>query len=220
MRKPAAQILALLRTAPNTVCAAWGLICRGSPLSAAIGGGCNLDCEAVEGVYQLSVSIGAGDWFIPFAQGTAHYCDVPSGQPNGTLIVTFPMNGCALEVHPTATGNRFYHDSDGCHMPVLTSIAKFRSVYNQYSGNNNRPAEIFERKYGAEGTFVLATDGTRSPSTLISGGFEHTLICVKNGANWEVYQTAVCNTINTDTGVRTYWQIKNGSPLNLGVFSD
>ena len=207
MRDPA-QVLAMLRTNPKTACAARGFICRGAMLNGAIGGGCTLTCTIANGVYQLGVGAGAGDWFIPFAAGAARYCDVPRGQPNGTLVVTFPMNGCALEVHGRVSGNRFYHDSDGQHMPNVDTnfnTTKFRGEADLYEGVGARSEVIFERSHGRD---------------VISQNFEHTLICVKNGARWNVYQTAVVTTVNTRTGVHSRWQIKDGPPVELGSFAD
>ena len=117
---PAAPLtLASLRATPAVECARSGFICRGALLNSALGGPCSLSCQTFSGVYQIDVAAGAGDWFIPFASGAARYCDIPRGQPDGTLVVTYPMNGCALEVHRRTTGNRFYHDSDGRSMPVI-----------------------------------------------------------------------------------------------------
>ena len=207
--KPAGQVLALLRTQPATACAAWGFMCRGAPLNSALGGNCTLTCTTNDGVYLIDVADGGGtDWFIPFASGAARYCDVPGGQPNGTLVVTFPMNGCALEVHPTATGNRFYHDSDGKHMPVLASAAKCRVDANMYEGP------------GAKAMSTLSRFPDRSDHDIVGQNFEHTIICVKDGAYWNVYQTAVVTTMNKSNGARSSWQIKDGPPVHLGVFGD
>src|SRR5262249_50723524 len=201
-------VLAMLRTSPNTACAAWGFICRGAMLDGPIGGGCTLTCTIANGVYQLDVSAGAGDWFIPFKAGAARNCDVPRGQPDGTLVVTFPMNGCALEVHSRVSGNRFYHDSDGKHMPNVDgnfNTPKFRAEADLYEGVGARAQEVCGRDFGRD---------------LIGQNFEHTLICVKNGARWHVYQTAVVTTVNTKTGAHSRWQIKDGPPVQLGSFAD
>jgi hypothetical protein len=179
-------------------------------LNAPFGAGCTLNCTISNGVYQLNVAAGAGDWFIPFAAGAARYCDVPRGQPNGTLVVTFPMNGCALEVHGRITGNRLYHDSDGAHMPNTDAnynTVRFRVDANAYEGVGARAAQIFAR-YPNDGRAVIGQN------------FEHTLICVKQGARWDVYQTAVVTTVNTTDGSRSSWQIKEGPPMSLGSFAD
>lgn len=205
--KPAGQVLALLRTNPATTCAAWGFMCRGAALNNAIGGACALVCTTNDGVYTITVNAGGGtDWYIPFAAGTARYCDVPNGQPNGTLVVTFPMNGCALEVHPTLNGNRFYHDSDGKHMPVLNTVAKVRVNADMYEGEGAKAMTACARHDGSRG--------------IIGQNFEHTIICVKDGGLWNVYQTAVVTTMNMKTQEHSSWQIKDGPPVHLGVFAD
>lgn len=49
-------------------------------------------------IYQINVTAGGTDFYIPYRHGNALYCDVPRGRNNGTLVVTFPMNGCALDI--------------------------------------------------------------------------------------------------------------------------
>ena len=204
--KPAAQVLALLRTRPAMACAAWGFMCRGDALTNAVGGGCTLACTENNGVYNLGVTAGGTDWYIPFGAGAARYCDVPTGQPNGTLVVTYPMNGCALEVHPIVNGNRFYHDSDGRNMPAVATAAKLRADADMYEGPGARAMGVVSRFDGSRG--VMAQN------------FEHTLICVKDGGFWNVYQTAVVTTMKLSDQSRTSWQIKDGPPVHLGVFAD
>lgn len=206
--KPAGQVLALLRTQPKTACAAWGFMCRGLPLSGMLGGGCTLTCTENNGVYDIDVAAGGADWYIPYGASAARYCDVPTGQPDGTLVVTFPMNGCALEVHasPTPNHNRFYHDADGKHMPNLDTAAKVRVDADMYEGPGARASTIFSRYDGSRGT--------------IGQNFEHTIVCVKQGGFWNVYQTAVVTTMDTNGGSLSSWQIKDGPPVHLGVFAD
>ncbi len=204
--KPAAQVLAMLRTNPATACAAWGFMCRGAVLSGMLGGGCTLTCTENNGVYTITVTAGGADWYIPFGAGVARYCDIPIGEPNGTLVVTFPMNGCALEVHRIGNFNRFYHDSDGHNMPVLATIAKIRVDADMYEGIGARASSVFARYDGSRG--------------VIGQNFEHTLVCVKNGGFWNVYQTAVVTTMSTHDGALSSWQIKDGPPVHLGVFAD
>jgi hypothetical protein len=204
--KPAGQVLGLLRTQPATACAAWGFMCRGAALGNAMGGGCTLTCTENNGVYTLGVTACGVDWYIPFGAGAARYCDVPSGESNGTLIVTFPMNGCALEVHPLANGNRFYHDSDGIRMPAGATVAKVRVDANMYEGPGAKAMGVCARYDGSGG--------------VIGQNFEHTIICVKSGGFWNVYQTAIVTTMRLSDQFHTSWQIKDGPPVHLGVFAD
>jgi hypothetical protein len=207
--RPPAQVLAALRATPRSACKAYGFTCRGAMLSTtAVGGPCALNCVVNDTVYQIDVTVGAGDWFIPFAAGTALHCDVPRGQPNGTMVVTFPMNGCALAVHRRVSGNRFYHDSDGRHMPAVDpdyNTLVFRANAALYEGAWARASEVFQRT-------------ERGP--LAPQNFEHTLICIKQGPRWEVYQTAVVTTVNMTNGATNSWQIKDGPPVSLGSFLD
>jgi hypothetical protein len=208
---PANQVLALLRTQPAVTCATWGFMCRGAPLSGALGGACTLTCTENNGVYKLEVTAGGTDWYIPYGASAVRYCDVPKGQPDGTLVVTFPMNGCALEVHagPTPNHNRFYHDADGKHMPKLDTAAKARVDANMYEGVGARAAAVFKQ-------YVANVDS----EDVVGQNFEHTLICVKDGVLWNVYQTAVVTTMKKSDGSLNSWQIKDGPPVHVGVFGD
>lgn len=201
--KPGGAVLTLLRNQPGMAIAGWGFIVRGAALSNPLGSGCTLTCDqyGTTSVYQIAVVPGGPDWYIPFAYGVARYCDVPSGQPNGTLVVTFPMNGCALEVHPTLTGNRFFHDSDGNSM-VRDGLgaAKFRADYSSYAGPENTTHERSLRYFG--------------PDKENRGGYEHTVLCVKVGGLWQVYSSAIMR-VNEEA-----WQIKDQVPYGLGSFAD
>lgn len=211
---PAPALLVALRNNPANACADNGYICRGAPLGAAVGGGCTLTCETYSTVYKINVVAGGPDWFIPFAQGQARHCDIPRGQPNGTLVVTFPMNGCALEVHRRTTGNRFYHDSDGNSMPAVdTNYAT--QVFRANAAAIEGPGSRLETIFAAHPSGADAPEGA-----VIGQNFEHTIICVKNGARWDVYQTAVITTLNTGTGERLAFQVPNGPPVHLGHFND
>ncbi|WP_157637436.1 hypothetical protein [Burkholderia ubonensis] len=177
-------------------------------MSGGVGGRCTLTCSEGAGVYVIEVTAGGTDWFVPYAPGMAGHCDVPRGMPNGTLVVTYPMNGCALEVHSNGAANRFYHDADGSHMPNLSgATAKCRIDISLYEGFGARAETIFSRY-------------TDSDARIFQQNFEHTIICVKTGVNWNVYQTAVVTTICMRDGQREFWQIKHGPPVHLGVFED
>jgi len=200
--KPAALVLALLRTHTSDTTKAWGFILRGAALQNPVGGGCTLACAVSDTVYEITATAGGTDWYIPFHSGEARYCDVPAGQPNGTLVVTFPMNGCALEVRAHGGGvNRFYHDSDGRSLPAGPIAPKCRVNYQAMAGGN-------------EQTLVKAL---RTPRVQ---NFEHTLICVKDNANWNVYQTAVVSAFQPDMVSLNRFQVKDYLPNPLATFAD
>jgi len=201
--KPGAAVLAALRASPGMATAAWGFVVRGQMLGNAVGGGCTLACGRYResSVYEIAVGAGAGDFYIPFGHGQARHCDVPQGQPNGTLVVTFPMNGCALEVREIDGNNRFYHDSDGNSMPALPpGVQKIRIVAADYEGPEQTAETRFPR-------YV-------NPDIEAAGNFEHSIISVKRGGQWEVYGST-CILVNDDG-----WQIKDRVPYHLGDFAD
>lgn len=174
------RAISMLRSQPATAIAANGYISRGDPLSAPFGGQCTVACAQYRNssIYEIAITAGGVDWFIPFQQSQALYCDVPTGQPDGTLVVTFPMNGCAIEIRKDASsyqGNRFYHDSDGAHMPPLgNATQKFRKVYHDYAGVDETT------HYRALRYFGEVQNALETPNV---GGYEHNIYCIKKEVN-------------------------------------
>jgi len=205
--------LVALRTNTAAECAANGYVVRGALLTSAVGGPCTLTCQTFSTVFQLDIAGGGGHFFIPYSHGEARYCDIPRGRPNGTLVVTTPMNGCALEVHRRTTGNRFYHDADGNSMPAVDAryaTRVFRADAAALAPNNK-----------AETIFNSFPSGADNPEVGVIGqNFEHTVVCVKNGARWDVYQTAVVTTLNMATNERIAFKVGDGPPVHLGHFDD
>ncbi len=130
-------------------------------------------------VYELNIQADptGHDWYIPFTDGQAKSTHVPFNQPNGSLVVTYPMNGCALEVREEWQGNRFYHDSNGkCMSPLAINNQKMRVDYDMQAG----PNEVAINK--------LTSD---QDSSRFGANFEHSLVCVKHNDQWRVHATAV-----------------------------
>jgi len=210
------SVLRLLRTMPKDVCASKAFICRSADgsLNGALGGSCRLTCEAEDGAYRIEVAGGGGmDFFIPYAAGAARYCDVPKGAPDGTLVVTFPMNGCALEVQSKGRVNRFFHDADGNSM-TGDRASKCRIDADMYEGAGAKAAARFSALPSA-----MDID-----SGVVGRNFEHTVICVKKGDIWNVYQTAVVVTQAISGGAMVgsprYKHVTDGPPVHIGVFAD
>ncbi|HEX6086845.1 MAG TPA: hypothetical protein VF266_20115 [Thermoanaerobaculia bacterium] len=207
--RPGAAVLATLRANPKTAIAAWGFVVRGGALLDDIGGACALSCDQFRqtSIYQITVQDGAGDYYIPYGDRAARYCDVPTGLPDGTLVVTFPMNGCALEVRDVNGVNRFYHDADGNSMPLHPpGILKFRAASADYEGA--------ERTTHMRALRYFSKDVQDKLEVKNRGGYEHDVICVKRGTQWQVYSSANI-LLNGDA-----WQVKDRVPSHLGSFDD
>ncbi len=214
-----ASMLRLLRTMPRDVCASKGFVCRSSDgsLGKQLGGPCSLACEAEDGAYRIEVVAGRGmDFFIPYASGAARYCDVPRGPgvPDGTLVVTFPMNGCALEVQANGRMNRFFHDADGMCMPGGDRSAKCRIEADAYEG----AGAVAAARFSALPNAMDIMDG------IVGKNFEHTIICVKKAGLWNVYQTAVVVSQaiagGEFVGTPRYSRVAKGPPVQIGTFAD
>ncbi|MCB9527487.1 MAG: hypothetical protein H6701_03665 [Myxococcales bacterium] len=215
-----AAALGLLRSQPAFAIAAYGFISRGNCLSDLVGGAATLNCarHGLSSIYEITVTAGGTDFYIPFRQGKALYCDVPRGQPNGTLVVTYPMNGCALEVHRQDDNTlRFFHDSDGKHMPLVMGGHRarvFRKTYSDYAGRDETTLVGMERE----------RDRAERKDLIFTGNFEHNIYCVKVGTKWEVHASAVVlsRVFNQNAQIVSddAWQIKHGVPYKLGSFDD
>ena len=207
--KDGGTVLAALRSKPSMAIAAWGFIVRGEPLADGQGQGCTLTCTRYgnSSIYQIAVARGGTDWYIPFHFGEARYCDVPRGETDGTLVVTFPMNGCALEVRRINGDNRFYHDSDGNSMPNdPPGVRSIRVTAPDYEGPDRTAHFRALRYFSAEVQNQLEVPNR--------GGYEHTVLCVKQGSQWKVYGSTNIR-LNFDA-----WQIKDRVPYHLGTFDD
>ncbi len=230
----AEEQLAYLRKDPKNACLAYGFVCRGDLLlNSLMGQQCRLRCyKDLGGVYRIEVEEGAGDWYIPYRHGKAFYCDVPKGQPDGTMVVTFPMNGCALEVVGQHNANRFFHDADGTSMPAGDRVSKLRIDYDEYAGKDREAENYVTRNSLVKNKNIRQLEPDLQVEVPISGydnlgsNFEHTLICIKRGTLWTVYQTVVAATTlwrkgdENDSGKIEYAHIKQRVPIVIGIFQD
>ena len=196
------EVFRRLREYPLEATQNWGFVIRSNHPS----GPCTVTCRPHRGseVYELVIAPGGPDWYCQFQQDQALDVLVPFGQPNGTMVVTFGMNGCSLEVREEGSGNRFYHDSDGQHLPAGHG-QKFRANYGDYAGPNDEAA---------------ATFGQLAQTGRYGGNFEHTVICIKRGLGWDVFNTAVVSVTNVDDMMFSAWQVKGTVPNYLGSFPD
>ncbi|MCW7554581.1 hypothetical protein NX722_18550 [Endozoicomonas gorgoniicola] len=157
------------------------------------------------------------DWYCGYKYNDVKSLFVPFGQPDGTLILTFPMSGCALEVRREEEGNRIYHDDRGACMPQSAPGVKVLRVdachyMDWHSRHIERVARVAFKTILASGS---------------SGGcdFQHTIICVKQGHYWKVYNNASSSFYKLDpytlekTG-EDYYQAKDYIQYELGCFPD
>ena len=186
-----------------------------APNIGAMGGKCSITCTGRAPMFFLDIKSGGYDWYIPYAVKEAKSVLVPFGQPDETLVVTFPMNGCALEVRQEQHGNRFFHDADGKNMPnVINEKIKFRADYSRYAGLNDPVREENKRILDNQDIDQLYPDS-----------FHFDLIVVKKGGFWHVYQTAsmlikTMNFITDKTHVYSNKVFKLEIEHSLGSFAD
>ena len=152
------------------------------------------------------------DWYCGYREHDAKSLLVPFGQPNGTLILTFSMSGCALEVRREKEGNRIYHDYNGVNMPQsLDGTKALRVTASQYMDSYDRP-------------FIRAARKALRTGQYCGFSFGH-LICIKQGSYWKVYNNAIShiyelNPYSAQIINHEYYQAKDHIQCELGYFSD
>ena len=212
--------LTFLRLRPSDAVRTTGFIVKTSDEEYFQSGRCNVtgmpffDNDRIVMLYVHLTDKGR-DWYCGYKKNNVNSLFVPFGQPDGTLILTFPMNGCALEVRREEEGNRIYHDHDGTCMPQSASGTKVLRLaachYMDWHGRHiGRTERIAIRT-------VLARFG--------GFNFQHTIICVKQGHYWKVYNSAFsyfykANPYTLEKISEDYYQAKDYIQYELGCFPD
>jgi hypothetical protein len=126
------------------------------------------------GVTRLGLEAGGNDYFFPWVNRGVGEVAVPINAPNGTIVVTGGMNGCAFQANRSGTNIIFYHDAD-----------------NRYLGQLKQP----------EGTQLCRIEPSlyqKIPfgETLmqsIGGGcvYLYQMICVRHSGKWKVVYSGI-----------------------------
>lgn len=177
-----AAVLSLLRTDPVAAAGAYGFIVEydTSAFPHYLGGRCTLSIKkANDNVYVIKASRGTGDYFFPYTHigGSAGRCQVPDTVPNGTLVLTGGMNGCALQVNDYPGYKIFYHDANGTQLGTegaLGGTVDCRVTYKDYEG----PMKM--------GQVMASATNPYSFQTLISA---------KVGGRWLVVHTGILRSV-------------------------
>ena len=141
------ELLAQLRSNPDAITKQFGLFAW-IPYGLT-GGVCNVECEELsKDVYKLKIVDGIGDYYYPWKARDVGAVAVAVGtSKEGTLVLTPPMNGCAIVVkRETRTHKQysqdcfvFQHDADSCTIDSQRSQGKRSSEEKdvfKYSSND------------------------------------------------------------------------------------
>ena len=185
----ASDVLDRLRITPETTMSRCLFIVKDEFFSSSFrGGACHLKCTKVgDDAYELS-TMPLGDhgpihhYYFPYrseGEGGVGECSVPIGAPNGTIVVTGGMNGCALQVN-RGTDNQlhFYHDANGKSLQKRQDVGGTvlcRVPYETYS-----PDDIGVKSAGE------AMQAGRGNSF-----FVYYLITIKVNGQWNVYASGI-----------------------------
>jgi hypothetical protein len=143
-----------------------------------IGGSCRILCNEIGSkIFRLNAEAGHGDWFFPYVwttEGGVGTCEIPAGQPDGTIVATGAMNGCTLQVNRSHDDLFFYHDTNSVSMSGKLAPGDVVALVEpaQYAGVEDMG-------------YSLARDHSRGSST--SGAiFEHHMVTVRAGGLWKI----------------------------------
>jgi len=156
----------------------------GIGMNAAFGqGACGITQSTISnGVYQINPDFSKrGHFFHPYGQHKAPIgVTVPIGQPDGTIVFTAPMNGCALQVNKVPGSFVFYYD------PLSTSMS------------GNEPGTIVCRvepkdydRFERGGQAVKAARSSKYGGTYGVGIFT-----IHHEGRWKVYSSPVSATVD------------------------
>lgn len=197
--------LARLRLSPDDVFRSDDFIVETGP---GTGGACLLTCETVApAIHRLRVGAGQGDWMFPYVttqQGGVGTCAVPAGAPNGTIVVTGGMNGCALHVSQSNGMLHFFHDLNSRSMggKLVPGELVSQVGYTQYAGSEGAGDGLVAR-YAASG-------GAAMPI--------HYLLTIRVGTVWKVYSSSVLE-VRDRRGARSYQSFQPHADKLVGLFA-
>lgn len=135
-----------------------------------VGGAATLNLTKQNGVYRLAVENGGSDYFFPWVNRGVGEVSVPINQPNGTIVTTGGMNGCALQVNRSGNNLIFYHDADNRYLGDL----------KQPQGRQLcriEPNQYMKIPYGQ----TIVEENPRAGLSYL-----YQLICVRHDGKWKV----------------------------------
>ncbi len=177
----AANVLQRLRTDPTAACDSYGFAVERDVKAFPhyIGGRCKIEISNLnDNVYQLKAGTGTGDFFFPYTHigGYAGRCQVPDNQPDGTMVITGGMNGCALQVNQENGYKMFYHDANGVQLSTETLTG---NMVCRVGFSSQDPLNL-----------LSIVSSRQNPY-----GFQ-TLITVKKNGRWLVVHTGILRSVS------------------------
>jgi hypothetical protein len=140
------------------------------------GGACTLtQTGTTNGVTRLKMNDGGTDYAFPWVNRGVGEVRVPKLAPDGTVVVTGGMNGCALVVTDDGDHYNFYHDADSCQLGTLKAA----------EGN-----EVC--KIGTK-TYMPMSMGEKIIGRTIGDGsaYLHQMLTVRHRGGWRVYSFGI-----------------------------
>lgn len=188
----ASQTLQKLRSSPLEAMQQHGFdVADQAYVGRTTGGPCTLrGSDLGNGVVRLTVENGVGDYYFPWIPkggGGVGDCTVPGGAPEGTIVLTGGMNGCAFQVNRDAGSLHFYHDADSNSLGPVPGTQVCRVGYTDYATR----LELGQKA-------MLATQPR-------GGGafyYAYYLMAIKVGSRWEVYASGVLANGNEFTRIQ------------------
>lgn len=126
------------------------------------------------GVARLSLKAGGTDYFFPWVNRGVGEVALPANPPNGTIVVTGGMNGCAFQCNRNGTEVIFYHDADNRYLGQL----------KQPEGNELcrvEPSLYQKIPYGQ--TLMESTGG--------GSVYLYQMLCVRHSGKWKLVYSGI-----------------------------
>ena len=139
-----------------------------------LGGAVTLQESQQGGVTRLTLRPGGTDFFFPWVNRGVGEVTVPINQPDGTIIVTGGMNGCALQVNKNSSNLIFYHDADSRYLGDLKQPEGDRVCRLE-------PDLYMKVPYG-ENIALKMGDGA---------AFLYQMLCVRHTGKWKIVYSGI-----------------------------
>lgn len=140
-----------------------------------IGGPATLSETVESNINRISLKNGGKDFFFPWVNRGVGEVAVPINQPNGTIVTTGGMNGCALQVNRHGNNLIFYHDADNRYLGTLKPPQGRQLCRIE-------PSLYMKLPYGET---IVEQNPTSGMSYL------YQMICVRHNGKWKVTYSGI-----------------------------
>lgn len=140
-----------------------------------VGGPVTLTEKNEKNVTRLALANGGSDYFFPWVNRGVGEVSVPINSPNGTIVTTGGMNGCALQVNRHGNSLIFYHDADN------NSLGRLKNAQGQQLCRVE-PSLYMKIPYGE----TIVNENPRAGLAYL-----YQLVCIRESGKWKVIYSGI-----------------------------